>query len=145
MYLGGVLVLTQIVYFAMGELAQLPPPLHIPRGITPRHTTRPLAHDRMTRVYFPLTKVSQEPQQKEGIRRLTRSKVKELPKMPRSSPITSSSFDQEYQEELRSQVYPRGFRKQMEVVQAIISDLNQDCTTMQRIPNGVDAHNERQR
>ena len=30
MYLGGVLVLTRILYFAMGKLAQLLPPLHIP-------------------------------------------------------------------------------------------------------------------
>ena len=30
MYLGGVLVLTKIVYFAMGKLSQLPLPFHIP-------------------------------------------------------------------------------------------------------------------
>ena len=119
MYLGGVLVLTQIVYFAMGELAQLPPPLHIPQGITPRHITRPLALDKTLRVYFPPKKTPQGPQHKEGTRRITGSNVQKFPMMPRSSPITSSSFDQEaeeYKVELRSQVYPAKFNKQMEVV-----------------------------
>ena len=40
-YLGGVLVLTRIVYFAMGKIDLLTPPMHIPYGVIPKHTTRP--------------------------------------------------------------------------------------------------------
>ena len=68
--------------------------------------------------------------------------------MPRSSPITSSFSNQEveeYQEELSSQQYLAKFDKQMEVVHAIVSDLNQDHTAMQRIVDAVKAHNERQK
>ena len=46
MYLGGVLVLTRIVYYAMGKINLLPSPLHIPHGIIPKHSTRPQARDR---------------------------------------------------------------------------------------------------
>ena len=84
MYLGGVLVLIQIVYFAMGNLAQLPPPLHIPQGIIPRHTTRLIAKDRT--------------QQEGGTRRITQSKVKKLQKMLRSSPMSSSYLDKKTKE-----------------------------------------------
>ena len=43
MYLGGVLVCTRIVYLAMGKIDILPPPLHIPYGVIPTHSTRPQA------------------------------------------------------------------------------------------------------
>ena len=49
MYLGGVLVLTRIVYYAMGKINILPLPLHIPYGVIPRHSTRPQARDRPAR------------------------------------------------------------------------------------------------
>ena len=52
-YLGGVLVLIRIVYFYMGKMDTLPPPLHIPYGIIPKHTTRPQAHDRPPREQAP--------------------------------------------------------------------------------------------
>ena len=42
-YLGGVLVLTRIVYYAMGKINILPPPLHIPHGVITKHSTRPQA------------------------------------------------------------------------------------------------------
>ena len=52
MYLGEVLVLTRIIYFDMGKI-DLPPPLHIPYGVIPKHTTRPQACDRPTRELAP--------------------------------------------------------------------------------------------
>ena len=50
---GEVLVLTRIVYFAMGKINILPPPLHIPHGINPRHSTRPQARDKLARELAP--------------------------------------------------------------------------------------------
>ena len=41
LYLGGVLVLTRIVYHAMGAIKLLPPPIQVPEDVRPRHTTRP--------------------------------------------------------------------------------------------------------
>ena len=103
MYLGGVLVLTRIFYFAMGKLALLPPPLHIPHGVTPKHTTRPLAHGRPAREQAPQKEVPQRHAHEDVPRRTTRSGERQARKASKSSPAPSSPSDQEakkYKEEL---------------------------------------------
>ena len=103
MYLGGVLVLTRIFYFVMGKLALLPPPLHIPHGVIPKHTTRPLARDKPAREKLPRKEVPQRHTQEDAPRRTTRSGERQARKALESSPAPSSPFDQEakkYEEEL---------------------------------------------
>ena len=93
MYLGGVLVLTRIVYFAMGKLALLPPPLHIPYGIIPKHTTRPLAYDKPAREQIPQKEVPQRHAHEGVPRRTTRSGERQACKASKSFPASSSPFD----------------------------------------------------
>ena len=65
MYLGGVLVLTRIVYYAMNKINLLLEPLHIPHGIIPRHSTRPQAWDKTTRPPPPKKEVPKRREEEE--------------------------------------------------------------------------------
>ena len=87
----------------MGKLALLPPPLHIPYGIIPKHTTRPQAHDSPTREQAPQKEVPQRHAQEDVPRRTTRSGERLARKASKSSPTPSSPSNQEnkkYEEEL---------------------------------------------
>ena len=67
MYLRGVLVLTRIVYFAMGKIDILPPPLHIPHGVIPKHSTRPQARERPAREPAPCKEMPKKSSLKEPL------------------------------------------------------------------------------
>ena len=45
LYLGGVLVLTRIVYHALGASNELPPPVEMPEGVTAKHYTQKIPMD----------------------------------------------------------------------------------------------------
>ena len=103
MYLGGVLVLTRIVYFAMGKIDILPLPLHIPYGVIPKHTTRPQARDRPAREQAPQKEIPKRSAKEEMPRRTTRSGERLPKKALESSPPSSSPSNQEnkkYEEDL---------------------------------------------
>ena len=93
MNLGGVLVLTCIVYYAMDKIDLLPSPLHIPHGVIPRHSTRPQVWDRATQQPAPKKEV---PKKKEDERKMAnRSGVKEEKKAVPVSPPTSSPSEEQ--------------------------------------------------
>ena len=103
MYLGGVLVLTRIVYYAMGKINILPPPLHIPHGVIPTHSTRPQAQDRPTREPAPQKEMPKRHTKEEVPRRATRSGERMAKKAAKSSPPSSSPSDKDdkrFEEEL---------------------------------------------
>ena len=98
-YLGGVLVLTRIIYYALNIMHMLPAPLHIPQGVIPRHSTRP--RDRASKPQAPKKEV---PKKKEEERKMaTRSGVKEEKKTVPISPPTSSPSNEtkHFEDELR--------------------------------------------
>ncbi len=74
-YLGGVLVLTRIVYHAMGALDRLPEPIEIPQGVMPKHTTRVFPTDHPP-------KAKKRPQPKVGPSQRTTRTQREAPKEP---------------------------------------------------------------
>ena len=87
----------------MGKIDLLPPPLHIPYGVIPKHTTRPQACDRLAREQAPQKEVPHCCVEEEVPRRTTRSKERLAKKISKSSPTSSSSSDHEnkkYKEEL---------------------------------------------
>ena len=45
LYLGGVLVLTRIIYHALGASNELPPPMEMPEGVTAKHYTQKIPID----------------------------------------------------------------------------------------------------
>ena len=57
----------------MGKIDLLPPPLHIPYGVIPKHTTRPQARDRLAREQAPQKEVPKRYVEEEMPRRTIRS------------------------------------------------------------------------
>ena len=103
MYLGGVLVLTHIVYYAMGKIDILPSPLHIPHGVIPKHSTRPQARDSVARQPATPKEVPKRKEEDELPKRATRSSERTARKATTSSPPTTSPLDQDskkFEEEL---------------------------------------------
>ena len=103
MYLGGVLVLTRIIYYAMNKVHLLPAPLHIPQGVIPRNSTRPQTRDRAARPPPPKKEVPKRREEEEVKKRATRSGEREEKKATPTSPPTTSPSDESkrFEEELR--------------------------------------------
>ena len=93
MYLGGVLVFTRVVYYAMNKINLLSSPFHIPHGIIPRHSTRPQAWDRAARQPPPKKEVPKRKDEEELPRRATRSGERTTKKATKDSPPTTSPSD----------------------------------------------------
>ena len=88
LYLGGVLMLTRIIYHALGAIEELPPPIEMPGEVTARHYTRKMQKDlpqkrkktpprteetdRTTRAS---SKAAQQEQQKEATKELTEEEL----------------------------------------------------------------------
>ena len=102
MYLGGVLVLTRIVYYAMNKINLFSAPLHIPHGIIPRHSTRPQAWDRAAQPPPPKKEVPKRKEEDEMTKRATRSSEREVKKAATRLPPTTSPSEEskKFEEEL---------------------------------------------
>ena len=102
-YLGGVLVLTRIIYFVMGAMNRLPPPMGIPEGVTPRHTTRSSAFDAPKRERRPYTpKKSKSKSEDEGTSKRQTKQASTSEARPPSKVIQEQSHKEEedFQKEL---------------------------------------------
>ena len=99
-YLGGVLVLTRIIYYAMNTMHLLPAPLHIPQGIIPKHSTCPQSQDKAAKPQHPKKEI---PKREEAKKMATRSSEREVKKtIPVSPPTTSPSEEtKHFEDELR--------------------------------------------
>ena len=106
MYLGGVLVLTRIVYYAMNKIDLLPAPLHIPHGIIPWHSTRPQARDRAACQPPPKKEVPKRREEEEVMKRATCSGKREVKKAAPTSPPTTLPSDKSkrFEEDLRKAI-----------------------------------------
>ena len=80
LYFGGVLVLTRIVYHAMGVMDDLPPLVDMPEGVVARHYTRKMPMDvPLKRKRSPSRKEKTEPAHRPQTRHATQQEQKKVP------------------------------------------------------------------